>query len=442
MDAKVSANPSWWQEHGATGYLDPNRLIPDPFQPRKFIVEVEMDELTKSVENSGIREPLTVSPVAKMPWLKIESATIGDFVIVSGHRRQLAALRAQLTEVPVLIRIYKNEIEHREDAALLNAQRSSLTPLEEAWEILRRKQIGEDIEHIALSFGKSIGWARNRLALTELDPDIQARLNPNLGEDMLSITVAADLGSVAIPSRKSFEIFLEDRGLDLDIPDESEKQLVKFAYQRALLMVIEDQKMSSVQAREFINHSRHSHGAMYRNSRGDHRKPHKSLEIFKNYLKSIEKSIVMGWGESEFSNMMRLLELEVAEDLVRKFKSTYAQLEILSKRLEGAIGRKRQRSTYSTPLITSSPRKIREVRQVSAEHRLQKSVPAPGGKQIKFSCFANYFDSTVGRYVSGEITDPWKYIELWKKNDFKWQAEGKSKPSHMPNLEEVMALCQ
>lgn len=134
-NVKVSLRHApWWDEHGATGFVSPEQLAPDPDQPRVHMHDSDLQELTSSVRECGVREHIIVTPRDKAPW-----ATVADehrdayFVIVSGHRRRQAALNTKLKAVPITIRLYGTPESFRIDQFVLNATRSDLTPLEEGW---------------------------------------------------------------------------------------------------------------------------------------------------------------------------------------------------------------------------------------------------------------------------------------------------------------------
>lgn len=441
MDIKTANESEWWHHHGATGTLNPEDLIPDPKQPRRFMHPTELEELTESVRNSGVRESITVSPLSKMPWIKLDESVKGYFVVISGHRRRRAAIAANRLEVPVIVKIYRSEVEHREDAALLNAQRSNLTPLEEGWEIQRRRSVGESLEHIASSFGKSVAWAKGRLALTELDPSIQEQLTPDTTGDTIPIVVAVDLGQVIAPDRDSFEKFLEDNNLDIDLPDSKDKQAMRFAYQRALLAVIQNNELNALQAKELIKHSRRSHGAMLRYNKKD-RAPRKQLEIFGTFLKLLEKSVVVPWTSSEYANMLRNLDLTDAEKLVVRAREAQEVLEKVTSLLEVALADKRRRSSYTTPVMMT-PTTSNGAPKPAKLSVSPKSSEVPLLKKEGFRpVFVSFYDDKVSRYVSTEISDPNIYVSIWNKGGFKWQGQNEERPDHLPTLEDVMNSCQ
>ena len=137
------------------------KVRPNPEQPRREFSEKDLDELTNSVREKGILQPLIVRPDPKSK---------GDFQIVAGERRWRAAQRAKLHDVPVLIRAL-DDIEALEVAIIENIQRADLNAVEEAagYRQLMDK-FGHTQEKLAEALGKSRSHIANLLRLLNL-PD-------------------------------------------------------------------------------------------------------------------------------------------------------------------------------------------------------------------------------------------------------------------------------
>ena len=97
-----------------------NEVEPNRDQPRKLFDEKALEELSKSIEQNGIIQPLLVRPMSD-----------GSYQLVAGERRWRAARMAGLTEVPVTIREMTDE-EASVFALIENLQREDLNPVEEA----------------------------------------------------------------------------------------------------------------------------------------------------------------------------------------------------------------------------------------------------------------------------------------------------------------------
>ncbi len=146
----------------------PNRVLmlptesirPNPDQPRKYFDEAALAELTNSVRDKGILQPILVRP---------EPAAEG-VIIIAGERRWRAAKAAGLAEIPVLLRDTGDD---QEIALIENLQRENLAPLEEA-EALRALKVGKGYtdEQLAAVIGKSRSSITETLSLTKLPAEI------------------------------------------------------------------------------------------------------------------------------------------------------------------------------------------------------------------------------------------------------------------------------
>lgn len=148
--------------------LSMERILPNPFQPRREINEDTLAELADSIRSHGIIQPLIV-----------RRNEDGDFWIVAGERRWRAAKAVGLTEAPVRV-IDGNEMEIREITLIENIQREDLSPLDTALaleELLNVYAITQD------KLAASIGWSRasvtNKLRLLQLPEEVKTLLSNN-----------------------------------------------------------------------------------------------------------------------------------------------------------------------------------------------------------------------------------------------------------------------
>lgn len=137
------------------------KIRANPDQPRRQFLQEDLDDLTASIKEKGVLQPLIVRPR-------------GDgYEIVAGERRWRAAQAAQLHEVPVLIRDY-SDLEMMEVAIIENIQRADLNAMEEA---LSYKQLMEKFGHtqekMADALGKSRSYIANLVRLLHLPDDVQ-----------------------------------------------------------------------------------------------------------------------------------------------------------------------------------------------------------------------------------------------------------------------------
>ena len=149
--------------------LSVSDLVPNKYQPRKIFDEKNLDELASSIKERGILQPIIVRK-SNDEQLKFE--------IIAGERRWLAAQKAGLHDVPVVITEADN-LKSLEFAIVENVQRHDLNPLEEAQGY--KKLIDEfsyDQEKVSKFIGKSRSYITNALRLLSL-PDEVVKLIEN-----------------------------------------------------------------------------------------------------------------------------------------------------------------------------------------------------------------------------------------------------------------------
>ena len=138
-------------------------LVPNKYQPRKIFDEGSLKDLTNSIKERGIIQPIIVRE-------SIENKQ--KFEIIAGERRWIAAQRAGLDEVPVVI-IVADDLKSLEFAIVENVQRHDLNPLEEAKGYKRLiDEFNYDQEKVSKFIGKSRSYIANSLRLLSLPPKI------------------------------------------------------------------------------------------------------------------------------------------------------------------------------------------------------------------------------------------------------------------------------
>ena len=138
-------------------------LVPNKYQPRKIFDEENLNELANSIRERGILQPIIVRK-SNDDQLKFE--------IIAGERRWLAAQKAGLHDVPVVI-TEADDLKSLEFAIVENVQRHDLNPLEEAQGY--KKLIDEfsyDQEKVSKFIGKSRSYIANALRLLSLPDDV------------------------------------------------------------------------------------------------------------------------------------------------------------------------------------------------------------------------------------------------------------------------------
>lgn len=146
-------------------------VLPNRFQPRIKFNEEAITELSESIKEHGVIQPIVVRPV-------------GDrYEIIAGERRFKASTLAGLSTIPAII-INLNDKDSAEVALIENVQRQDLTPIEEAISYKKILDMGYlKQEDLAEKIGKSQSAIANKLRLLNLDEDVQeALLNGKISE--------------------------------------------------------------------------------------------------------------------------------------------------------------------------------------------------------------------------------------------------------------------
>jgi ParB family chromosome partitioning protein len=138
-------------------------LKPNPDQPRKIFTQDDLDELTASIRDKGILQPILV---------RTQPGHDGMWQIIAGERRWRAAQAARLTEVPIVVR-EMDDVEVFEVAIIENVQRADLNPLEEAdaYRMLMER-FGRTQDAVAGVVGKSRSHVANTLRLLQLPEEV------------------------------------------------------------------------------------------------------------------------------------------------------------------------------------------------------------------------------------------------------------------------------
>jgi ParB family chromosome partitioning protein len=138
-------------------------LVPNKYQPRKIFDEASLEDLTNSIKERGMIQPIIV---------RNSNNDRSKFEIIAGERRWLAAQRAGLHNVPVVI-TEADDLKSLEFAIVENVQRHDLNPLEEAQGYKRLiDEFSYDQEKVSKFIGKSRSHITNSLRLLNLPDDV------------------------------------------------------------------------------------------------------------------------------------------------------------------------------------------------------------------------------------------------------------------------------
>ena len=142
-----------------------DQISPNPYQPRKTFNDASIEELSRSVREHGIIQPLVVTK-------------LGDnkYRLIAGERRFRAAQKAGLSTVPVVIKETMADTDVLQVALIENIQREDLNPIEEAYAYHQlHEEFGLTQEEISKRVGKERSTVANFLRLLRL-PDAVKKL--------------------------------------------------------------------------------------------------------------------------------------------------------------------------------------------------------------------------------------------------------------------------
>ena len=146
-----------------TNQMQVSDLVPNKYQPRKIFDENNLQDLTKSIKERGMLQPIIV---------RKSNNDKSKFEIIAGERRWLAAQRAGLHDVPVVVTDV-DDLKSLEFAIVENVQRHDLNPLEEAQGYKRLiDEFSYDQEKVSKFIGKSRSYIANSLRILTLPEEV------------------------------------------------------------------------------------------------------------------------------------------------------------------------------------------------------------------------------------------------------------------------------
>ena len=146
-----------------TNKLPLSEISPNKFQPRKNFDEENLEDLKNSIKERGVIQPIIV---------RKSNEENSKYQIIAGERRWLAARRAGLHDIPVVV-TEADDLKSLEFAIVENVQRHDLNPLEEAQGYKRLiDEFSYDQEKVSKFIGKSRSYITNSLRLLNLPDDV------------------------------------------------------------------------------------------------------------------------------------------------------------------------------------------------------------------------------------------------------------------------------
>ena len=180
--------PEGDQHDRAVRQIAVDRIKPNPKQPRIAADPSALDDLTASIREHGVLQPILVRPLDR-----------GHYEIVAGERRWRAVTALALAMIPAIIEEMSDE-QAIEIAVIENLQRENLSPLDEAAIFARMtSELGYSIRKLADKLGKDKGYIENRLRLVAAPADVRALV----AERSDTISHAYELMKVEDPARRA-----------------------------------------------------------------------------------------------------------------------------------------------------------------------------------------------------------------------------------------------
>ena len=228
-------------------------IFPNPDQPRRTFSDEGLKELSKSIEEKGVVQPLIV-----------RKRSNGDgFEIIAGERRWRAAQLAQLDTLPVIVKEFSDN-EVLEIAIIENIQREELNPIEEArgYQQLMEK-FGRTQEQVSSALGKSRSYIANLLRLLNLPEEVinylvSGQISAGHAKVLVSTNKAIEISRLIIKDKLSVR---ETEELVRSVKQLDDEKLIKKSRKTVLKQkdtdtrALEGEFSASLGIRVFIDHS-------------------------------------------------------------------------------------------------------------------------------------------------------------------------------------------
>ena len=174
-------------------------LVRNKYQPRKNFNKENLEELTNSIREQGVIQPIIVRP---------DKSSEGKYEIIAGERRWLASQNAGLHEVPVVI-LNVDDVKSLEFAIVENVQRQDLNPIEEARGYQKLiDDFNYNQEKLSKFIGKSRSYIANSLRLLTLPEEVlkmveQGNLSAGHARSLIGLMNSVDIAKKIIQKKLS-----------------------------------------------------------------------------------------------------------------------------------------------------------------------------------------------------------------------------------------------
>ena len=238
-DLKVSSNK-----------ISISSIIPNKYQPRKKFEKESLEELTKSIKERGIIQPLIV---------RVSENQKDKYELIAGERRLQASQTAGLHEVPVII-IEADNLKSLELAIIENVQRKDLNVIEEAQGYKRLiEEFGYDQEKVSKFIGKSRSHITNSLRILSL-PRTVIELIENEKLTLGHAKVLVGHLNAEILSRKIVNKKLSVRQTEALVKSLNSKKHSKVIFKDANILSLENSLKEKIGINVFINNKKNNSG--------------------------------------------------------------------------------------------------------------------------------------------------------------------------------------
>ena len=243
-DTKVNSN---------VNKLSVSDLVRNKLQPRKIFDQENLEELTSSIKERGVIQPIIV---------RNSQDHINKYEIIAGERRWLAAQNAGLHEIPVVI-TEADDLKSLEFAIVENVQRHDLNSIEEANGYQKLiDQFGYDQEKVAKFIGKSRSHISNCLRLLTLPKEVIDLIeNGNLSQGHAKVLVG--LENAFFVAKKIIDKKLSVRQAENLVRIFKSKSKTKSILKDPNLKQLESDLINKIGLNVFINNKKNNSGSIY-----------------------------------------------------------------------------------------------------------------------------------------------------------------------------------
>ncbi len=227
-------------------------LVRNKYQPRKKFDEESLEELTNSIKERGIIQPIIVRP---------SSEAEGKFEIVAGERRWQAAQHAGLHEVPIIV-INVDNLKSLEFAIVENVQRKDLNPIEEAEGYKRLiDEFSYDQDKVSKFIGKSRAHISNCLRLLSLPQEIiEMIVEEKLSQGHAKVLVGLD--NAVLLAKKIISKKLSVRQAENLVRILKSNSKTNYKKKDPNILSLENQLADKIGMRVYVNNKRNNSGTI------------------------------------------------------------------------------------------------------------------------------------------------------------------------------------